>query len=328
MQPYDAIYNTTAWERFIKPYLYLIIGSAMYAIGDVMFVNPYMLAPGGTYGLANVLNILWPWRISYYAICIDIPVLIIGFLVLGRKFGAKTIVAMFLIFAFTWILENTWGYEPVIHDGKFEISDVVGNLRRSYVEIPGSNQCFAPDYFLSTLLAGVIYGLSIGLIFKSGATADGSDIVSMILHKYSKLSIGTAILIVDLAITLTSFIAFHQLRLPIYSMLIIFIQSKVIDLVVDGLKSYRTVFVVTERVEEVRDFIIHDIKRGGTCFTGQGLYSGVERKMIYVSLTRIDLIKLKSKLHLIDPNAFVNIVESTEIMGCGRGFKALKGQDE
>lgn len=323
----DGIYGGNVWQRQIKPYLYLVIGAALFAVGDVMFVNPYMLAPGGTYGLANVLNILWPWRISYYAICIDVPILLVGFLVLGRKFGVKTIAAMLLIFVFTWILENTWGYEPVIHNGIFE-KGYGDNFTSVNVRITGSDLWFSPDYFLNTLLAGVIYGLSTGLIFKSSATADGSDIVSMILHKYTKISFGTAILIVDMAITLTSFIAFHQLRLPIYSMLIIFIQSKVIDVVVDGLKYYRTVFIVTDKVDEVSSFIINDIKRGGTCFKGRGMYSGAERDMVYVSLTRFDLVKLKSKLHLIDPDAFVNIVESAEIMGRGRGFKALKGQDE
>ena len=321
----DSTYKNSVWQKTIKPYLYLIIGSALYAVGDVMFVNPYMLAPGGTYGLANVLNILWRWRISYYAICIDIPILIIGFIILGKKFGVKTIAAMLLIFAFTWILENTWGYKPVIHNGILEKSGD-GNFTSVNVHITGTDQWFSPDYFLNTLVAGVIYGLSTGLIFKSSATGDGSDIVSMILHKYAKISFGTAILIVDTAITLTSFIAFHQPRLPIYSMLIIFIQSKIIDIVLDGLKTYRTVFIITEKTSEVSSFIINDLKRGGTCFTGKGLYAGTERKMIYVTLSRNDLVKLKANLHLIDPNAFVNIVESSEIMG--RGFKALKGQDE
>ncbi len=322
----NSIDKENIWHKTIKPYLYLIIGCALYAVGDVMFVNPYMLAPGGTYGLANVLNILNPWRISYYAICIDVPILIIGFFILGRRFGIKTIVAMLLIFAFTWILENTWGYKPVIHNGIFsEGSTSDANFMSVNVKIAGSNLWFSPDYFLTTLLAGAIYGISTGLIFKSSATADGSDIVSMIIHKYTHLSFGSAILIVDLTITLASFIAFHQLRLPIYSMLIIFIQSKIIDIVIDGLKTYRTVFIVTDKIQEVTSFIISDLKRGGTCFTGHGLYGGTERKMIYVTLSRDELVKLKANLHLIDPNAFVNIVESSEIMG--RGFKSLKNQE-
>ncbi|MCQ2271334.1 MAG: YitT family protein [Bacteroidales bacterium] len=301
----------------IRSYILIVIGSLLFAVGDVMFVNPYLLAPGGTYGLANVFNTVWPWRISYYAICMDVPLLIIGTLILGPKFGVKTVVSTILIFVFTWFLEMFWGYDPVIHGG---ITNVA-NDTLNYVQIPHSEMFFSPDYFLNTLVAGVIYGLAIGLVFRSGSTSGGSDIISMIIHKYTKISLGTLVLIVDSCITLTSFIAFKQIRLPIYSILLIYVESKVIDLVVDGVKSYKTAFIVTEKTDEVRDYIINDLKRGGTVFAGMGLYQGVERKMIYVTLDRGDLVKLKSNLRYLDPNAFVNVIESSEIMGLG--FKAL-----
>lgn len=293
----------------------LTVGSLLFAVGDVMFVNPYLLAPGGTYGLSNVLNTVWPWKISYYAICMDIPLLLIGTWILGPKFGVKTVVSTILIFAFTWVLETTWGYNPVIHEG------IVEEAMHNYVQIPHSDLFFIPDYFLNTVVGGVIYGIAIGLIFKSGATSGGSDIISMIIHKYTKISLGTLVLIVDSCITLTTLIAFKQIRLPIYSIILIAIESKVIDLIVDGIKSYKTVFIVTENIEEVRNFIINDMKRGGTTFAGTGLYQGAQRKMIYVTLDRSDLIKLKSNLRFLDPHAFVNVIESSEIMGLG--FKAL-----
>ena len=277
----------------IFAYLLLIMGSFLFAAGDVMFVNPYHLAPGGTYGLSNVLHTIHPWKISLYAICMDIPLLLIGTWILGPKFGVKTVVSTILIFAFTFVIESWWGYDPVIVD----------------------------DMFLNTVVAGLIYGVAIGLIFKSGATSGGSDIISMIIHKYTKISLGTLVLIVDGCITLTTLIAFQDIRLPIYSIIVIFIESKIIDLVVDGVKSYRTVFIVTDRVEDVRDYVLNTLHRGGTCFAGMGLFNGAERKMIYVTLERADLVKLKSNLRLLDPNAFVNVINSSEIMGLG--FKAL-----
>ena len=178
-----------------------------------------------------------------------------------------------------------------------------------------------PDYFLNTVVAGIIYGIAIGMIFRSGATSGGSDIISMILHKYTKISLGTLVMIVDSIITLTTLIAFGDIRLPIYSVIVIFIEGKVIDLVVDGMKTYKTMFIVTDKLDEVRDYIINDVKRGGTCLTGTGLYNGSERKMIYVTLDRAGMVKLKSALHNIDPNAFVNIMDSSEILGTG--FRAL-----
>ena len=306
------------FKQEVVAYILLIVGSALFAVGDVMFVNPYLMAPGGTYGLSNVLNTLWPWKIALYAICMDIPLLIIGTIILGPKFGVKTVVSTILIFVFTLLLESVWGYNPVIHDGAIVDTPIEG---LSMVEILNHGGWFVPDYFLNTVVAGLIYGVAIGLIFRSGATSGGSDIISMILHKYTKISLGTLVLIVDSCITLTTFIAFGDIRLPIYSVIIIFIEGKVIDLVVDGMKSYKTMFIITDNPEPVRDFIINDLKRGGTCITGSGLYKGNERKMVYVTLDRADMIKLRSVLYRIDPKAFVNIMESSEILG--QGFRRL-----
>ena len=310
--------NTKKVKEQLLAYVMLIVGSALFAVGDVMFVNPYLMAPGGTYGLANVFNTLWPWKISLYAICMDIPLLIIGTLILGPRFGFKTILSTILIFVFTFVIELLWGYNPVIHDGGFLAEPIQG---LNMVRIPGQESWFMPDYFLNTMVAGLIYGVAIGLIFRSGATSGGSDIISMILHKYTKISLGTLVMIVDSCITLTTLIAFGDIRLPIYSVILIVIEGKVIDLVVDGVKSYKTVFIITEEMSAVRDYVVNELHRGGTCITGEGLYQGATRKIVYVTLERGDLVKLKSNLRRIDPKAFVNIVNSSEILGTG--FKAL-----
>ena len=207
---------------------------------------------------------------------------------------------------------------------------------------------FVPDYFLNTVVAGLIYGVAIGMIFRSGATSGGSDIISMILHKYTKISLGTLVTIVDGIITLSTLVAFGDIRLPIYSIIIIFIEGKVIDLVVDGIKSYKTpiysiiiifiegkvidlvvdgiksyktAFIVTDKHDLVKEYILHELNRGGTCITGEGLYNGTERKIIYVTMERADFVKLRSNLRNLDPTAFVNVIDSAEIMG--KGFKAL-----
>ena len=306
------------WKNEVSSYLLLILGSALFAVGDVMFVNPYHLAPGGVYGLANVFNALWGWKISVSGICMDIPLLIIGTIILGPKFGVKTIISVILIPVFTYIMETTWDYAPLIHGGAVPPET---QSALYYIAKDGSQSWFMPDMFLNTVVAGLIYGVAIGVIFRAGATSGGSDIISMIIHKYTKISLGTLVLIVDSCISLTTLIAFEDIRLPIYSIILIFIESKIIDLVVDGMKSYKTMFIVTDEMEAVRDYILNDLERGGTCLTGTGLYQGNERKMIYVTLDRADMVKLKSNLHRLDPKAFVNIMESSEILGFG--FKAL-----
>ena len=204
--------SSNSFWREAYAYLLVIVGSALFAVGDVMFSNPYLLAPGGTWGLSNVLSTVFGWQISITAICMDIPLLIIGTIILGPKFGVKTVVSTILIFVFAWILEHTWGYNPVVHIGDFvttqpaDLTDY--NLVPHSDENGGTGLWFKPDYVINTLVTGIIYGAAIGLIFRSGATSGGSDIVSMIIHKYTKISLGTLVMIVDGCITLSTFIAF------------------------------------------------------------------------------------------------------------------------
>ena len=310
------------FKQEVISYLLLVLGSALFAVGDVMFVNPYILAPGGVYGLANVFHALWGWKISVAGICMDIPLLIIGTIILGPKFGLKTVVSVILIPVFTYLVETFWGYAPVIYDHSTDFYPLAEGSEYAFSFVKdGVKYGFAPDLFLNTVVAGIIYGVAIGVIFRAGATSGGSDIISMIIHKYTKISLGTLVLIVDSIISLTTLIAFDDIRLPIYSIILIFIESKIIDLVVDGMKSYKTMFIVTDELEAVRDYILNDLERGGTLLVGTGLYQGNERKMIYVTLDRADMVKLRSQLHNIDPNAFVNIMDSSEILGLG--FKSL-----
>lgn len=222
-------------KKELIAYLLVIGGSILFAIGDVMFANPYKLAPGGTYGLSNVLNTVFPWKISYYAACMDIPLLIIGTLILGPRFGVKTIVSTFVILGAVWGIENTWGYAPVIHNGilgsDFDMASVPDYMQNMLVQTNGIS--FVPDYILNTLVAGLIYGVAIGMIFKSGATSGGSDIISMIINKYTRIPLGTLVIIVDTTITLSTLVAFGEIRLPIYSIMLIVIEGKIINWMMD-----------------------------------------------------------------------------------------------
>ena len=313
-------------KRELISYLLVISGSIIFAFGNIKFATPYGLAPGGTYGLSNVLNAIVHWKVSYLAACMDIPLLIIGTLILGPRFGFKTILSTFVILGATWVIETYWGYAPILHNGILEASQVAAMpeyLQNTMCSVGQGDQLvwFVPDYFMNTIVAGLIYGIAIGLIFKSGATSGGSDIISMIINKYTHLPLGTLVIIVDTTITLSTLVLGKGFRLPIYSILLIVIEGKVIDIVVDGLKTYKTVFIVTNKYDAVREVIISKMKRGGTHIHAKGLYQGVERDLIYVSLTRRELVTLKNLLTDADPEAFVSVSDSSEVMG--RGFKAL-----
>ena len=289
-------------KDFFIAYAYLIGGCFIFALGNVLFAEPYGFAPGGTYGLSIVFHHLWGWRTEVSALSMDIPLLIVGFIFLGGKFGIKTVVCTFIIPVFMSLVHKFYGFSALLEP---EITE------RALLE----------EQLLSAVFGGVVYGIGLGMIFKSRATSGGSDIIAMILHKYTHISLGTLVIIVDCTITLTTVVAFGDWRLPMYSWILIFIEGKVIDLVVEGAAVHKTLMIVSQETEKVRNLIINDINRGATIIEARGGYKGDSRQIIYTILTRREMMILRHHLKTIDPQAFVNIIDSKEILG--RGFKAL-----
>ncbi|MBQ7984277.1 MAG: YitT family protein [Bacteroidales bacterium] len=240
----DSTEKFGTWPWF-RAYLLIILGTALYVGADLIFAYPYNLAPGGVGGLSNVLNVLFPWKVSYYYYMMNVPLFILGFIILGPRFGIKTLVSVGVSFIVIYAVEVTWGYKPLIHIGELFSSDPTANLqgtdtgwlsqtllRVDQVNLGREPFWFIPDYMLNTVIAGVIYGIGIGMIFKAGATSGGSDIISMIIHKYTHISLGTLVIIVDTLISCTSFLINHDVRSPIYSIILVYIEGKVIDMIV------------------------------------------------------------------------------------------------
>ncbi len=298
-------------EKFLSKdwfvaYSYILMGSLLFAVGDVLFVNPYKLAPGGVYGIANFLFHTTGWNISTSVLFMEIPLLILGTIILGPRFGIKTLVSTFAIMGFVYVLEqpSVWGHDAFIPN----------------------------EPILNTIISGIIYGLAIGFIFKSRATSGGSDIISMILNKYTRISLGKLVMIVDGTITLLTIFmpqeggvfTFRGIdwTLPIYSWVVIFIEGKIIDMVIDGMKVNKTLFIISDKAEEIQDKLLNHVKRGGTMFTAMGMYEGVERKVIYTTVTRRESQILLSHISKIDPRAFVNVMDSSQVLG--EGFKSIE----
>lgn len=290
-------------KNFFITYAWLAAGCFLFALGNILFAEPYGFAPGGTYGLSIVFHHLFGWQTEVAALCMDIPLLLIGFLFLGGRFGIKTVVCTFMIPVFMSLIHKFYGYGALLEPG---ITD------RTLLE----------EQLLSSLFGGIVYGLGLGMIFKSRATSGGSDIISMILHKYTHISLGTLVIIVDCFITLTTVAAFGDWRLPMYSWILIFVEGKVIDLVVDGANAHKTLMIVSEKTEDVRKLIIEEIGRGATIIRGEGGYKGDSREIIYTILTRREATILRYRINKIDPKAFINIIDSKEILG--NGFKPLE----
>lgn len=293
------------WKEFIQTYALIVVGTFIMSIGYVIFVSPLKLAPGGVYGIAIILHHLFNFPIGLSGICLDIPLLIIGTLWLGPKFGAKTVVGVITLPTFISLWEKIYGYAPLI-------------------SLPG--QPMVPDpaaNFIMALCGGVIIGVGLGLIFKTRATSGGTDIIAMIIGKYLKhIPLGTLLIIVDSIVVLGALAAFKDWTIPLYSWLIIYVTGVVMDKVIAGFHSNKAVLIISDHYDEIRQHIFDELDRGGTFLNGEGMYNHNEKKIIFTSISRKQLPILIHFVHEIDPKAFLSILDVSETLG--DGFSSLK----
>jgi len=286
-----------SWEWF-RAYSYIVSGTFIMAVAYVIFISPFKFAPGGVYGIAIVLHHLFQFPIGISGILMDIPLTILGFWILGPRFGVKTIAGMLLLSGWISAIEYFYGYEPFV---------------------PGQPM-------LSALYGGVLIGIGLGLVFKSKATSGGSDIIAMILAKYVHISLGQLMIIVDSLIVLLSWIAFKDPMIPLFSWVIIFITGKVVDIIIEGVAYEKTLFIISEKHAEIRDKIINDLGRGGTFINGKGMYAGKDKTVIFTVVNRREMVILKSYISKIDPYAFLTVVNANEVLG--DGFKKLQSEND
>lgn len=285
-------------KRWLLHYSLIVVGSFILASGFVLFITPYKIVPGGVYGISIVLHHLFGTPVGMVALAFDIPLTLIGIKVLGPRFGVKTVVGFVLTAVFVDTLTYFYGTEPLVEG----------------------------DPLLSSIFGGLFVGLGLGLIFKSRATSGGSDIIAMIIGKYTKLPVGQLMIIVDSAIVIVGLFAFQDWKIPLYSLIVIFITGKVIDVVLEGANYDKVLLIVSDKTQEIRDTIINDLNRGGTLLNGQGLYSNVERKIVFTVVNRRETVMLQDYINKIDPGAFVTVINANEILG--NGFKSLKEKVE
>ena len=281
-------------KKWFLNYSLILFGSFILASGFVLFITPYKIIPGGVYGISIVLHYLIDTPVGMTALAFDIPLTIIGIKVLGPRFGVKTVVGFVLTAFFVDGLTYFWGEAPLVEG----------------------------DALLSSIFGGVFVGLGLGLIFKAKATSGGSDIIAMIIGKYTKIPLGQLMIYVDSVIVLVGLIAFRDWKIPLYSLIVIFITGKVIDVVLEGISYDKTIFIISEKYNEIRNKIINDLNRGGTYIHGNGMYNNAEKTLIFTVVNRRELAMLQDFINEIDPKAFMTVINANEIIG--NGFKSLK----
>jgi len=287
-------------RRSVLDYLLIIIGAFILAAGFVFFINPYNIVPGGVYGIGIVIHHLIPAvPVGTFGLVLNVPLTILGIKILGARFGLKTVIGMVLTTVFMDTLTYFIGE-----------NDPLG---------------LQDDLLLSCVFGGIVIGFGLGLIFKAKATSGGSDIVAMIGAKFSKISVGQMLIIVDSIIVLLGLIIFKDWKIPLYSWIVIFITGKVIDVTIDGLNYERALVIVSDKHALIKEKILNTLERGGTYFNGEGMFSGIEKRVIFTVVTRREVSALQEMINKIDPNAFMAVMETSEIIG--EGFKSLNDKN-
>ena len=279
--------------KWFKSYLLIAVGTFLVAVGYVLFISPNKIVPGGIYGIAIMLHHLLGTPIGLTALAFNIPLTLIGIKLLGPKFGAKTVVAFVLTSVYVDALSYFYGSLPLV---------------------PG-------ETLVSCIFGGLFIGIGVAFTFKAKATSGGSDVIAMILQKYTRLPLGQLMMMVDSAIVLLSYVAFGDWRIPLFSWITIFVLGRVIDTVMHGFSYDKTLFIISDKHEEIRNSIIGDLKRGGTFLHGEGMYKHDTKQIIFTVVNPRELYMLEEYIHRIDPEAFIAVLDAYEILG--KGFKSL-----
>ncbi len=273
-----------------REFLLMSLGSVMLAAGVYFFKIPNGFSTGGVSGIGTILSRLTPIGAGVWIWLLNIALLIIGFIFLGRQTGVKTVYCSLLYSTLTALFEKAVPLEKSL----------------------------SGDMLLDLVWAMLLTSIGSALIFNMNGSAGGTDIVALILKKFTSINVGKALLAVDFIVAASSFFVFG-IKIGLYSLLGLFSKAFIVDAVIENLNTCKYFVVITDQKEKITEYIIKNLHHGVTSAVGVGEYTGTSKAMIHTVCRRIEAIRLRSKIRELDPHAFIIITTSSEIIG--RGFR-------
>lgn len=287
-----------------KDFLLIIIGSLIAAIAINLFLVPFKISPGGVSGMATIVYYLSGGKlpVGITVLALNVPLFIAGFRFIGGKFAFKTLLSIAFLSLFLNI-SASYSY-------RFAVAYLTKKSQ------PPSD----PDLFLYSLFGGFLMGLGLGMVFKAGATTGGTDIIAKILNHFSpKFTIGQALLLIEASIVILAAISFKSFLLALYAIVTLFVQSKVIDAILEGVNFAKAVFIISDGSLEISKRILSDLERGVTVLKGVGMYTGNDKNVVLCILHRNQLPDLREIVKSVDEKAFIILSDVREVLG--EGFK-------
>ena len=264
-----------------------VIGSALFALGFSLFLEPYGMSPGGISGLALVLvHLFRKGSVGTLTILINLPLFLLGGLKIGKRFFIGSLIGMLL----SSVLIDLFSMLPIP-----EVEPLVG-----------------------VLYGGGLCGLGLGMVFVIGSSTGGSDILVRLLKlRWRNVPIGQIALYFDVFVVVLTGVVFRDITSALYTGLVVFVTNQVVDMVVYRFDFSKVALIITKEYDLVAQAISDKLERGATFLYGQGTYSGKDTKVVLTAVKKQQLAELKELVVSIDPNAFIIVQEAHQVLGDG-----------
>ncbi|MBO5327847.1 MAG: YitT family protein [Clostridia bacterium] len=278
----------------------LNLGTLLLAAGVYFFKSPNSFATGGVSGISIILAKFLPLTQSHLVLIINAILLVVGFIILGKGCTFKTLYCSLVYSLENMAFEYFFPLDSTIVGGQTLFSQLTAQP------------------LLSLVYAILLTGVGSAIIFNCGASSGGTDIIALILKKFSKINVGMALLLTDTVIAASTFFIFG-IEAGLYSILGLFAKAFLIDGVIENIVKSKYITIITAKPDEIGNYIINVIERGYTSYDATGGYSHQGKKILITVCKRSEALKLKIKVKQLDPESFVIITDANEILG--KGFR-------
>lgn len=278
--------NTFFSKAELKNYIFITLGSLALALGVAGFFVPNNVLTGGTAGLALLLHYVTSYSVGFLMMAVNLPLLIIGGKYLGKMFAIRTVVTIVLISLFIDFFVQIIAVKP-----------------------------FIVDTILAAIFGGISIGIGLALVIKGNSSAGGSTIIARIVSSKSEIKPGQVILIIDSLIIFSSLFVIDDTAKVLWSIVSIYITTKVIDMILTGSLNKKVVYLVTNKTDELKSKITEHLGPHGTILNGDGLFEGESKKMILIVVEVTKLQFLRELVRDNDPDGFLIISEASEMHG-------------
>ncbi|MGC5328807.1 YitT family protein [Brevibacillus sp. SYSU BS000544] len=268
--------------KIIKRAFAIIIGAALVSVGLEIFLVPNRIIDGGIVGISIIFSHLTGWALGLFLFVLNLPFLFIGYKQIGKTFALST------LFGITLMSIGTTLLHPV----------------------PGLTE----DPLLAAVFGGIILGIGVGLVIRYGGSLDGTEIVAILFNKKTPFSVGEVVLFINIFILGSAGFVFGWDR-AMYSLIAYYIAFKMIDVTIEGFQESKSVWIISDIYKEIGDAIVARLGRGVTYLTGEGGYTGDEKKVIFCVITRLEEAKLKLIVEEVDPTAFLAVGNIHDVKG-------------